>query len=175
MSFQGKIGALALDWQNGFALREGKAESTAVLWHYKFSQLRGSSDDGKSKLKLHFHDHETRSIDTKVRTGTFGPNTIDREFMYCLFFSGIRMPSIAEPTILHACFSNSKGGIGRSIIFTVNSTILSGPSWIHDGRPELHNAMGGFIRMYLHHYVNCTKGGWIKIIVRVHLTDYINT
>lgn len=36
-----------------------------VIWQYKFSQLRGSSDDGKSKLKLHFHDHETRSIDTK--------------------------------------------------------------------------------------------------------------
>lgn len=66
VSYHGKSGALTLDWQAGFALREGTAESTTVLWHYKFSQLRGSSDDGKSKLKLHFHDHETRSIDTKV-------------------------------------------------------------------------------------------------------------
>lgn len=37
-----------------------------VIWQYKFSQLRGSSDDGKSKLKLHFQDHETRTIETKV-------------------------------------------------------------------------------------------------------------
>lgn len=41
------------------------ADST-IVWQYKFSQLRGSSDDGKSKLKLHFQDHETRAIETKV-------------------------------------------------------------------------------------------------------------
>jgi hypothetical protein len=55
---------LTLDWQSGFALTEG-ADPT-VIWQYKFSQLRGSSDDGKSKLKLHFQDQETRSIETKV-------------------------------------------------------------------------------------------------------------
>lgn len=53
-----------MDWQSGFSLTEG-ADPT-VIWHYKFSQLRGSSDDGKSKLKLHFQDQETRSIETKV-------------------------------------------------------------------------------------------------------------
>lgn len=64
MSHQGKSGLLTLDWQAGFALSE--PTESHYLWQYKFSQLRGSSDDGKSKLKLHFHDHETRSIDTKA-------------------------------------------------------------------------------------------------------------
>lgn len=53
------------DWQNGFSLTEG-ADAT-IVWQYKFSQLRGSSDDGKSKLKLHFQDIESRAIETKVK------------------------------------------------------------------------------------------------------------
>lgn len=64
VSHQGRGGGLTLDWQSGFSLSEG-ADPT-VLWQFKFSQLRGSSDDGKSKLKLHFQDQETRSIETKV-------------------------------------------------------------------------------------------------------------
>ncbi|XP_037902850.1 gamma-1-syntrophin isoform X2 [Hermetia illucens] len=63
VSHHGKGGGLTLDWQSGFSLVEG-ADAT-VIWQYKFSQLRGSSDDGKSKLKLHFQDHETRTIETK--------------------------------------------------------------------------------------------------------------
>lgn len=64
MSHQGKSGGLTLDWQSGFSLTEGANATT--IWQYKFSQLRGSSDDSKSKLKLHFQDHETRAIETKV-------------------------------------------------------------------------------------------------------------
>lgn len=64
MSHQGRGGGLTLDWTSGFALTE--AADPTVIWQYKFSQLRGSSDDGKSKLKLHFQDQETRSIETKV-------------------------------------------------------------------------------------------------------------
>lgn len=64
VSYQGRSGGLTLDWQTGFSLTEGADAN--IVWQYKFSQLRGSSDDGKSKLKLHFHDPETRSIDTKV-------------------------------------------------------------------------------------------------------------
>jgi gamma-syntrophin len=64
VSHHGKSGGLTLDWQAGFSLAEGG--DATILWHYKFSQLRGSSDDGKSKLKLHFQDQETRSIETKV-------------------------------------------------------------------------------------------------------------
>lgn len=64
VSHHGKSGGLTLDWQAGFSLTEGADAS--VVWHYKFSQLRGSSDDGKSKLKLHFQHQETRTIETKV-------------------------------------------------------------------------------------------------------------
>lgn len=68
VSHHGKSGGLTLDWQTGFALAEGA--DSAIVWQYKFSQLRGSSDDGKSKLKLHFQDHETRAIETKVSNHT---------------------------------------------------------------------------------------------------------
>ena len=64
---------LTLDWQTGFTLNEGTDGS--VIWQFKFSQLRGSSDDGKSKLKLHFQDSDTRVIETKVRDGVVG--TVD--------------------------------------------------------------------------------------------------
>lgn len=55
---------LTLDWQTGFTLNEGT--DGMVIWQFKFSQLRGSSDDGKSKIKLHFQDSDTRVIETKV-------------------------------------------------------------------------------------------------------------
>lgn len=64
MTHQGRGGGLTLDWNSGFSLTEGA--DPAIIWQYKFSQLRGSSDDGKSKLKLHFQDLESRSIETKV-------------------------------------------------------------------------------------------------------------
>lgn len=64
VSCNGKTAGLTLDWNLGFSLHEGDSKTPA--WQYKFSQLRGSSDDGKSKLKLHFQDCETRAIDTKV-------------------------------------------------------------------------------------------------------------
>lgn len=75
VSHHGKGGGLTLDWQSGFSLAEGA--DSAIVWQYKFSQLRGSSDDGKSKLKLHFQDHETRAIETKVSTCMYvcGSNT----------------------------------------------------------------------------------------------------
>jgi len=74
VSHHGKGSGLTLDWQTGFSLTEG-ADPT-VIWQYKFSQLRGSSDDGKSKLKLHFQDQETRSIETKVSFPLAGPNSL---------------------------------------------------------------------------------------------------
>jgi hypothetical protein len=48
----------------GFALYD--TESKTYSWKYKFSQLKGSSDDGKCKLKLHFQNTETKIIETKV-------------------------------------------------------------------------------------------------------------
>lgn len=64
VSCGGKTAGLTLDWNTGFSLHE--ADAKQPLWQYKFSQLRGSSDDGKSKLKLHFQDLESRAIETKV-------------------------------------------------------------------------------------------------------------
>uniref|UniRef100_A0A023F148 Putative syntrophins type beta n=1 Tax=Triatoma infestans TaxID=30076 RepID=A0A023F148_TRIIF len=59
----GRLAGLTLDWNMGFALYDNASRQFA--WQYKFSQLRGSSDDGKSKLKLHFQDVETKGIETK--------------------------------------------------------------------------------------------------------------
>ncbi|KAJ8735931.1 hypothetical protein PYW07_007551 [Mythimna separata] len=60
----GRAAGLTLDWSAGFSLGEGTPGAKPV-WAYRFSQLRGSSDDGKSKLKLHFQDSETKVIETK--------------------------------------------------------------------------------------------------------------
>ncbi|XP_013188019.2 gamma-1-syntrophin [Amyelois transitella] len=60
----GRAAGLTLDWTAGFSLSEGTPGAPPV-WCYRFSQLRGSSDDGKSKLKLHFQDAETKVIETK--------------------------------------------------------------------------------------------------------------
>ncbi|XP_063899815.1 gamma-1-syntrophin [Helicoverpa armigera] len=60
----GRAAGLTLDWAAGFSLSEGTPGAKPV-WAYRFSQLRGSSDDGKSKLKLHFQDSETKVIETK--------------------------------------------------------------------------------------------------------------
>ncbi|XP_034253344.1 gamma-1-syntrophin isoform X2 [Thrips palmi] len=59
----GKTAGLTLDWNMGFALYD--SETKVYLWKYKFSQLKGSSDDGKARLKLHFQEPDTRLIDTK--------------------------------------------------------------------------------------------------------------
>uniref|UniRef100_A0A096N3A7 Syntrophin gamma 1 n=2 Tax=Cercopithecinae TaxID=9528 RepID=A0A096N3A7_PAPAN len=37
----------------------------AILWRYKFSQLKGSSDDGKSKIKFLFQNPDTKQIEAK--------------------------------------------------------------------------------------------------------------
>lgn len=38
------------------------------MWTYKFSQLKGSSDDNRSKLRLHFHSAENpNNVETRVR------------------------------------------------------------------------------------------------------------
>lgn len=62
----GKTCSLTLDWNVGFTLND--PESKQTVWQYKFSQLRGSSDDAKSKMKLHFQDNDIKAIETKVRS-----------------------------------------------------------------------------------------------------------
>lgn len=44
----------------------GMSTFQAVLWRYKFSQLKGSSDDGKSKIKFLFQNQDSKSIEAKV-------------------------------------------------------------------------------------------------------------
>ncbi|GAB5583960.1 gamma-1-syntrophin isoform X1 [Prionailurus iriomotensis] len=45
--------------------RETIHQVEAVLWRYKFSQLKGSSDDGKSKIKFLFQNPDTKQIEAK--------------------------------------------------------------------------------------------------------------
>ncbi|XP_043285434.1 gamma-1-syntrophin isoform X2 [Venturia canescens] len=63
VTFNSKSAGLTLEWTQGFSLSyENMSE---VVWRYKFSQLRGSSDDGKSRLKLHFQEIDSIAIETK--------------------------------------------------------------------------------------------------------------
>ncbi|XP_031419063.1 gamma-1-syntrophin isoform X2 [Clupea harengus] len=54
---------LTVDFGMGFVCFD--AASKAVLWRYKFSQLKGSSDDGKSKIKFLFQNQDTKLIEAK--------------------------------------------------------------------------------------------------------------
>lgn len=66
VTFNSRSAGLTLEWTQGFTLSyEGIGE---IMWRYKFSQLRGSSDDGKSRLKLHFQEPDSITIETKVNT-----------------------------------------------------------------------------------------------------------
>uniref|UniRef100_A0A670IX65 Syntrophin C-terminal PH domain-containing protein n=1 Tax=Podarcis muralis TaxID=64176 RepID=A0A670IX65_PODMU len=52
-----------LDFASGFTCLDNKTKN--VLWRFKFSQLKGSSDDGKTRVKLLFQNTETKQIETK--------------------------------------------------------------------------------------------------------------
>ncbi|XP_027529888.1 gamma-1-syntrophin isoform X1 [Neopelma chrysocephalum] len=54
---------LTIDFNMGFVCFD--AATKAVLWRYKFSQLKGSSDDGKSKIKFLFQNQDTKQIEAK--------------------------------------------------------------------------------------------------------------
>ncbi|CAG0898825.1 unnamed protein product, partial [Darwinula stevensoni] len=67
---EGRSYGLSLDWNQGFVLGPpgqpgGIPPSPNIVWRYKFSQLKGSSDDGKSKLKLQFQNPITRQMEVK--------------------------------------------------------------------------------------------------------------
>ncbi|XP_014606848.1 PREDICTED: gamma-1-syntrophin isoform X2 [Polistes canadensis] len=63
VTFNSRSAGLTLEWTQGFTLSyEGIGE---IVWRYKFSQLRGSSDDSKSRLKLHFQEPDSIAIETK--------------------------------------------------------------------------------------------------------------
>uniref|UniRef100_R4GC45 Syntrophin gamma 2 n=1 Tax=Anolis carolinensis TaxID=28377 RepID=R4GC45_ANOCA len=62
-SWQGESLCFTLDFALGFTCFDSKTKN--VLWRFKFSQLKGSSDDGKTRVKLLFQNTETKQIETK--------------------------------------------------------------------------------------------------------------
>lgn len=53
-----------IDWTYGYSLHD--PQTNECLWRYRYSQLKGSSDDGISSLKLLFRDEKTGGIETRV-------------------------------------------------------------------------------------------------------------
>ncbi|XP_069091953.1 gamma-2-syntrophin isoform X1 [Pleurodeles waltl] len=62
-SFQGEALCFTIDFAVGFTCYDSKTKD--VLWRFKFSQLKGSSDDGKTRVKLLFQNAETKQIEMK--------------------------------------------------------------------------------------------------------------
>ncbi|XP_019393694.1 PREDICTED: gamma-2-syntrophin [Crocodylus porosus] len=63
-SWQGDSLCFTVDFALGFTCFDSKTKN--VLWRFKFSQLKGSSDDGKTRVKLLFQNLDTKQIETKV-------------------------------------------------------------------------------------------------------------
>ncbi|NP_001119899.1 gamma-2-syntrophin [Danio rerio] len=62
-SSQGKILCFTIDFESGFSCSD--TLSKKIIWKYKFSQLKGSSDDGKTRVKLLFQNSENKQIEMK--------------------------------------------------------------------------------------------------------------
>ncbi|XP_071327321.1 gamma-2-syntrophin isoform X5 [Trachinotus anak] len=62
-SSQGNVLCFTIDFGLGFICSEGTSKT--ILWRYKFSQLKGSSDDGKTRVKLLFKNAESKQIEMK--------------------------------------------------------------------------------------------------------------
>ncbi|XP_066241865.1 gamma-2-syntrophin isoform X1 [Saccopteryx leptura] len=62
-SWQGETLCFTVDFAVGFTCFDSRTKT--VLWRFKFSQLKGSSDDGKTRVKLLFQNLDTRQIETK--------------------------------------------------------------------------------------------------------------
>ncbi|XP_041361423.1 gamma-1-syntrophin-like [Gigantopelta aegis] len=62
-TWRGRLSGLTLDLGNGFSLVDHNTKS--FVWIYRFSQLKGSSDDGKTHLKLLFQNEANRSTETR--------------------------------------------------------------------------------------------------------------
>ncbi|XP_015205118.1 gamma-2-syntrophin [Lepisosteus oculatus] len=60
-SSQGKILRFTIDFETGFTCSDNVSKN--VLWKYKFSQLKGSSDDGKTRVKFLFQNSDTKQIE----------------------------------------------------------------------------------------------------------------
>nr|XP_044999443.1 gamma-2-syntrophin [Jaculus jaculus] len=62
-SWQGEVLCFTVDFALGFTCFDGKTKN--VLWRFKFSQLKGSSDDGNTRVKLLFQNPDTKQIEMK--------------------------------------------------------------------------------------------------------------
>ncbi|VDI40828.1 Hypothetical predicted protein [Mytilus galloprovincialis] len=62
-TWRGNLCGLTLDLDSGFSLYDNSTKN--FQWTYRFSQLRGSSDDGKTRLKLHFNCDPPGSIEIR--------------------------------------------------------------------------------------------------------------
>ncbi|XP_014229159.1 gamma-1-syntrophin isoform X1 [Trichogramma pretiosum] len=95
VTLNGKAAEITLDWSQGFTLKfEGSAEP---VWKYKFHQLRGSSDDGKSKLKLHFQEHDSIAIETKELDCSQLQN-----LLFCIYAFITARVAAVDPTFLRS-------------------------------------------------------------------------
>uniref|UniRef100_A0A8C2T749 Syntrophin gamma 2 n=1 Tax=Coturnix japonica TaxID=93934 RepID=A0A8C2T749_COTJA len=67
--FNVELGSELAVWEKSFqrAIFMEVQRTGNVLWRYKFSQLKGSSDDGKTKVKLLFQNPDTKQIETKMK------------------------------------------------------------------------------------------------------------
>ncbi|XP_065535249.1 gamma-2-syntrophin isoform X5 [Lathamus discolor] len=65
--FNVELGSELAVWEKSFqrAIFLEVQRTGNVLWRFKFSQLKGSSDDGKTKVKLLFQNLDTKQIETK--------------------------------------------------------------------------------------------------------------
>ncbi|XP_053567315.1 LOW QUALITY PROTEIN: gamma-2-syntrophin [Bombina bombina] len=62
-SCQGEIICFTVDFLSGFTCFDSKSKN--IIWRFKFSQLKGSSDDGKTRVKLLFLNSDTKQIEMK--------------------------------------------------------------------------------------------------------------
>ncbi|XP_075411779.1 gamma-2-syntrophin [Tenrec ecaudatus] len=62
-SWQGEMLCFTVDFALGFTCFDSMTKN--VLWRFKFSQLKGSSDDGKTRVKLLFQNLDTKQIEMK--------------------------------------------------------------------------------------------------------------
>lgn len=114
---------LILDWDNGFTLYDNWTNSN--VWTYKFSELRGSSDDHISRLKLHFNDlgrietkvtNETTVVFRKSRTD-FPSLRFVLTLSFCfLSYEGVGLSRPAELVVLRARVPNRQSGIRRPFV-----------------------------------------------------------
>ncbi|CAH2246302.1 gamma-2-syntrophin [Pelobates cultripes] len=60
---QGDSVCFTVDFTSGFTCFDSKSKN--IVWRFKFSQLKGSSDDGKTRVKLLFQNFDTKQIEMK--------------------------------------------------------------------------------------------------------------